>query len=297
MHKPNSKSQSAMEYLMTYGWAILIIAVVLGALYYLGVFNSNNLAPRAQTGSCKVARPNGPGTTTYISLEGVCTGQLPLFVESFDGSGSGYVTVSNSAYWYSNSLSISVWFQISDWNSRAVVSTYANSRNWMFYRNAAGAPGSLYYLIYYTNTIGGQTNFYQSYANFKLNTWYHVAMTSTFSGSTATAQLYVNGVLQSTTTVSDFQSWYLDTTRPVRIGISPGGSWPFYGLISNLQIYNTTLSSSEIQGLYAEGIGGAPIPSPSLTGWWPLNGDSNDYSGNGNNGAATSVVFTSTWSK
>jgi len=33
------KAQSAMEYLMTYGWAILIVAVVLGALYSLGVFN------------------------------------------------------------------------------------------------------------------------------------------------------------------------------------------------------------------------------------------------------------------
>ena len=32
------KLQSAMEYLMTYGWAILIIAVVLGALFALGVF-------------------------------------------------------------------------------------------------------------------------------------------------------------------------------------------------------------------------------------------------------------------
>ncbi len=28
-----------MEYLMTYGWAILIIAIVLGVLYYLGIFN------------------------------------------------------------------------------------------------------------------------------------------------------------------------------------------------------------------------------------------------------------------
>jgi hypothetical protein len=36
------KAQSAMEYLMTYGWAILIMAVVLGALFYLGVFNSGN---------------------------------------------------------------------------------------------------------------------------------------------------------------------------------------------------------------------------------------------------------------
>ncbi len=35
--------QSAMEYLMTYGWAILIIAVVLGALFALGVFGGNTL--------------------------------------------------------------------------------------------------------------------------------------------------------------------------------------------------------------------------------------------------------------
>jgi hypothetical protein len=37
------KAQSAMEYLMTYGWAILIIAVVLGALFSLGVFSGSNL--------------------------------------------------------------------------------------------------------------------------------------------------------------------------------------------------------------------------------------------------------------
>jgi hypothetical protein len=33
------KSQSAMEYLMTYGWAILLIAIVMITLSYLGVFN------------------------------------------------------------------------------------------------------------------------------------------------------------------------------------------------------------------------------------------------------------------
>jgi len=33
------KQQSAMEFLMTYGWAIIIVAVVLTSLYALGVFN------------------------------------------------------------------------------------------------------------------------------------------------------------------------------------------------------------------------------------------------------------------
>jgi len=39
LRKASAKAQSAMEYLMTYGWAILIVAVVLGVLYNLGVFN------------------------------------------------------------------------------------------------------------------------------------------------------------------------------------------------------------------------------------------------------------------
>ena len=45
LFKPSKqkKAQSAMEYLMTYGWAILIIAVVLGALFSLGVFSGSNL--------------------------------------------------------------------------------------------------------------------------------------------------------------------------------------------------------------------------------------------------------------
>ncbi len=37
------KAQSAMEYLMTYGWAILIISVVLGALFSIGVFSGGAL--------------------------------------------------------------------------------------------------------------------------------------------------------------------------------------------------------------------------------------------------------------
>lgn len=34
------KGQAAMEYLMTYGWAILIIVVVVAALYAMGVFRT-----------------------------------------------------------------------------------------------------------------------------------------------------------------------------------------------------------------------------------------------------------------
>jgi hypothetical protein len=41
----NKKAQAAMEFMMTYGWAILIILVVIGVISYLGVTSYNNYAP------------------------------------------------------------------------------------------------------------------------------------------------------------------------------------------------------------------------------------------------------------
>ena len=67
------------------------------------------------------------------------------------------------------------------------------------------------------------------------------------------------------------------------------------GFVANEQVYNTSLSASEIQALYLEGIGGAPIRPQNLTGWWPLNSNANDYSGNGNNGQLNGVTFSSLW--
>jgi len=37
----NKKAQAAMEFLMTYGWAILIVIVAIAALFFLGVFSGS----------------------------------------------------------------------------------------------------------------------------------------------------------------------------------------------------------------------------------------------------------------
>lgn len=48
------KGQSALEYLMTYGWAILIIIIVGGVLYYYGVFSPGKLVGESKIGFSKV---------------------------------------------------------------------------------------------------------------------------------------------------------------------------------------------------------------------------------------------------
>jgi len=52
MHK---KGQAAMEFLMTYGWAILVVLIAIGALAYFGVLNPSRFLPNKCTFSAGVS--------------------------------------------------------------------------------------------------------------------------------------------------------------------------------------------------------------------------------------------------
>ena len=72
-----------MEYLMTYGWAILIIAVVLAALFSLGVFSGTNLLGQSCVASPGYLCENlvlGTGGTLSFTI-GQSTGQAIYNVE------------------------------------------------------------------------------------------------------------------------------------------------------------------------------------------------------------------------
>jgi len=45
----NKKGQAAMEFLMTYGWAILVVLAAIGALAYFGVLSPDNMVPEQTT--------------------------------------------------------------------------------------------------------------------------------------------------------------------------------------------------------------------------------------------------------
>ena len=64
------KGQTAIEYLMTYGWAILIILIVAGVLAYYGIFApSGFLGPTARGfGQLQVLTPWSLATTGYLTL-------------------------------------------------------------------------------------------------------------------------------------------------------------------------------------------------------------------------------------
>jgi hypothetical protein len=51
----SKRSQAAMEFLMTYGWAILAAVIVIAVLAYFGVFSPSTYVPN----SCTLAAPFG----------------------------------------------------------------------------------------------------------------------------------------------------------------------------------------------------------------------------------------------
>ncbi|MEM0143252.1 MAG: LamG-like jellyroll fold domain-containing protein [Candidatus Parvarchaeum sp.] len=71
---------------------------------------------------------------------------------------------------------------------------------------------------------------------------------------------------------------------------------PFNGYIVNVQLYNGSLSASQLKNLYNEGIAGKPlsVSNAPLIGWWPLNGTVNgmakDYAGTSNGNFINSYI-------
>ncbi|VVB66360.1 Uncharacterised protein [Candidatus Gugararchaeum adminiculabundum] len=66
------KGQAAMEYLMTYGWAILVIIIILAALLYLGILGPQTIKSCTFSGSeifCNTAKLTAdPTSTTGVKL-------------------------------------------------------------------------------------------------------------------------------------------------------------------------------------------------------------------------------------
>jgi hypothetical protein len=264
-----------MEYLMTYGWAILIIAVVLGVLFQLGVFSGSALTPKAAPGACQVVRLGG-----QASLEGECQGQLPQYVAQFS-SPTGLITAATSGS--TTAITVSFWYYLPSWSN--TTAPYPQ----IF---AAGN-----YLVYF-----GMSSDKPAYVDLRVNL-YANANSNVYPGSWTFFTGTYNGV-----TVTAYNNGQAHSTAPSNIPIGSYGTMVF-GIqgnnyvflnseIANIQVYNVSLNANEVEALYLEGIGGAPIKIQNLVGWWPLNGNAQDYSGNNNNGQIISnVVFNSTWQR
>ncbi|MFP3278286.1 MAG: hypothetical protein RXO43_01855 [Candidatus Micrarchaeota archaeon] len=147
------KAQSAMEYLMTYGWAILIIAVVLGALFSLGVFSGSSLLGTSCIATpgflCQnpILSPSGTLTAT-IGQENGYTAYNAYFYVSPQTSSVGTTGFPTSAYTCSPSgttLSSGQTVTIScpTGLSSPTIGTSFSGYIWLNYSSTSGGPATI----------------------------------------------------------------------------------------------------------------------------------------------------------
>lgn len=84
------KAQAAMEFLMTYGWAILVVLVAVGALAYFGVLSPDNFLPNRCT------LPAGVACIDHEATNFLGAGFGEIYVALRNGLGYDMQTVSIS---------------------------------------------------------------------------------------------------------------------------------------------------------------------------------------------------------
>ena len=98
------KAQAAMEFLMTYGWAILVVLIAIGALAYFGVLKPEKFLPE----KCVIATGSGlfcddftaSGTTVTLRIKNILTDTVTI-------SGIGLGVVGETCTDWSGSQDIS----------------------------------------------------------------------------------------------------------------------------------------------------------------------------------------------
>ena len=278
-----TKAQSAMEYLMTYGWAILVIAVIITVLFALGLFNGVS-APTSCVAQLGYTCANPSYTSNVVSFTfGQSTGRYYYAVNVFVASESLGLDSSNkpaniSSYSYAiGSLAPGQTVTV-DFNSLAQggiqpdapVGTPLAAYVWLGYcTNSQCAGGVQYSKVAAINAQASGSSAFGGGSS--------TSSTSTSSTSTSTihyVQITLTTTSGSTATPSKFQ-------QMLTIGSSTcGGGNCFTYANSGLSNVEFTTGAADtgtaLEAWCASGCSTSSLPST----WW-VNLGSNTISGNG----------------
>ena len=268
--------------------ASLLIAPGLSGMVFVknGCVNTSNTRYSSLV-TITYTEPGSPFVGPYFStgrIIGQSVSYTPGVSPVFYSNGGQIQTEHTSSLAVTGAFSISFWFE-----SRVPSTTFdyemLNSRDgstpttfdMQLLNSGSGLHGD----------IGNGTQWLSTGVNYVLsynyNQFYNVLLTF----NTTFAIIYVNGAEAAAISYGGTPG------TPSLLGTNSylvlGG---FNGSLSNVQIYPEQLNAQQAQAIYTLGIFGSPINLP-IAAWWPLDGNTLDFSGNSNNAA---VVGTLTYS-
>ncbi|MGA9977890.1 MAG: Ig-like domain-containing protein [Candidatus Sulfotelmatobacter sp.] len=177
----------------------------------------------------------GQPVPTNLQIQNDFTMSAWIYVSSFPGT-DNWATIAGS------------W----DPNADAGIGLYIDGNIEGYISGLSGAPpGSIDF------SIGSGSSYHRTFTTTQipLNQW--VLVTAVASANNP-SQIYYDGVLQpSVTPDTTWNGSVSYTGSGFAIGQTlTGGNWPFTGLIDELQVYDTALTATQVQGIYNAGSSG-----------------------------------------
>ena len=160
----------------------------------------------------------------------------------FDGT-NDYVDCGNNSIINTavNTCTINVWF-------KQTVS--AASYRFLTNKGPSDADENFGLAVHYTNSkiyldVGGSGPYIDTTYLYALNIWYNVCVTHNRIAGSSTLKLYINGTEIPSTTVQPTLTPVTNSSNFI-VGSGRSNSLPFPGNISIVNLYNRTLSASEV---------------------------------------------------
>lgn len=201
-------------------------------------------------GSCPFMRLDAGNTASYTGAGATWN--------DISGNANNATLVNGTGYSAAGGGSLS--FDGVDDRAEAAVQTYGNNMTWTAWVYCTQSV-NIYNMfmgrhlpyfgfrngnsLIFSNQIGGSQRTITSSANLALNTWYYTTFTTEYNGANTTMKVYVNGSL---VTSGEWAGAQTNPSYKFTVGDGHEPTWyPFKGMVSDVAIYNKTMSASEVQ--------------------------------------------------
>lgn len=203
----------------------------------------------------------GSSASPYYATTASAKNRGTTWTDLSGNANTGTLT-NGPTYSISNGGSI-VFDGTNDYLLTSSVATYGNNTTWEAWIYCTGNVSTynmfmgryLPYFGFYTgnsfifsNNISGTQQTIYTATNLLLNTWYHATFTTSYNGTNTTMKTYTNGTETATGTFAGAQGNY---SNKFMVGDGNNGSdtswFPFPGRVSNVKVYNRTLTAAEIR--------------------------------------------------
>jgi len=219
------------------------------------------------------------------------------FSMEFDGV-DDHVTMGNVLdFNKSNSFSFSCWIKRSSTNTEEAILSKINHTSTFRGYEISFISNNTFRLLLINS--GSSTQLIRRHSSTAITdtNWHHIVATYDGSASTSGINLYLDGNLNNGTATGTI-SGDIDNSFPFCIGSRNQSSAFYSGLVDEVSVFNSELSSSDVTAIYNSGTPASLSSYSSLVSWWRFEEGSgttaNDSGSGGNDGTITNGATYST---